>query len=154
MENKPVVNERGKRYSSTLPLYIGLTLYATFTHADNRPAPKPHFAALTIQPQPAKLAPAVVQAISTAGSGSGTSRPRISLVPVSRSHRMSSIGGGNGYQAFGMNGPKRGQGVNEKIAELEGRGSGNLGFAMTEKDIDERVLSLSPTVMGSSTKWL
>lgn len=59
---------------------------------------------------------------------------------------MSSIGGGNGYQAFGMNGPKRGLGVNEKISELEGKGSGNLGFAMTEKDIDERVcycLSLS-----------
>ena len=99
--------------------------------------PKPHFAALAIQPPPAKLAPAVVQAISTAGSGSGPSRPRASLVPVSRSHRMSSLGGGgNGYQAFGINsGLKRGLGVNDKIVESEG----SRGFAMTEKDIDERV---------------
>ena len=101
--------------------------------------PKPHFAALPIQPPPARLAPAVVQAISTAGSGSGPSRTRTSLVPVSRSRRMSSLGGGNGYQAFGINGPRRGLGVNDKIVESEGNQSGNLGFAMTEKDIDERV---------------
>ena len=49
---------------------------------------------------------------------------------------MSSFGGGNGYQAFGINGPRRGLGVN---AESEGNRSGNLGFAMSEKDIDERV---------------
>jgi kinesin family member 22 len=67
-----------------------------YAATDNRPVPKPHYAALAIQPPPASLAPAVVQAISTAGSGSGLSH---SLVPVSRSHRMSSLGGGNGYQA-------------------------------------------------------
>ena len=99
--------------------------------------PKPHFAALPIQPPPARLAPAVVQAISTAGSGS--SRPRTSLVPVSRSHRLSSLGSGNGYQAFGIHGPRRGLGLNDKIMESEGSRSGNPGFAMTEKDIDERV---------------
>ena len=101
--------------------------------------PKPHFAALPIQPPPARLAPAVVQAICTAGSGSGPSRPRSSLVPMSRSHRMSSLGSGNGYQAFGINGPRRGSGVNDKMVKSEGGRSGNLGFAMTEKDIDERV---------------
>jgi kinesin family protein 22 len=101
--------------------------------------PRPHFAALPIQPPPARLAPAVVQAISTAGSGSGPSHPRPSLVPVSRSHRMSSLGGGNAYQAFGINGPRRGLGVNDKIVESEGSRSGSLGFAMTEKDIDDRV---------------
>ena len=54
---------------------------------------------------------------------------------------MSSLGGGNGYQAFGINRPKRGSGVivNDRILESEGNRSGNLGFAMTEKDIDERV---------------
>ncbi|KAF8813107.1 kinesin-like protein [Phlegmacium glaucopus] len=114
VENRPVINER-----------------------DNRIVPKPHFAALPIQPPPARLAPAIVQAISTAGSG--TSRPRTSLVPVSRSHRMSSFGGGNGYQAFGVNGLRTGLGVNEKILESESNRSGNLGFAMTEKDIDERI---------------
>ena len=98
---------------------------------------------MPIQPPPAKLAPAVVQAISTAGSGSGPSHRRASLVPMSRSHRMSSLGGGNGYQAFGINGPRRTLGVNDKIVGSEGSRSGsrsgNLGFAMTEKDIDERV---------------
>ena len=48
---------------------------------------------------------------------------------------MSSLGVGNGYQAFGVNGPSRGLGVNGKIFES----SGNPRFAMTEKDIDERV---------------
>ena len=52
---------------------------------------------------------------------------------------MSSLGGGNGYQALGINGPRRGLGANDKIVESEGSQSGNLGFAMTEKDIDERV---------------
>jgi kinesin family member 22 len=136
VENKPVVNERGKCTHQRLPSFI--SAHILYAATDNRPAPKPHFAALAIQPPPAKLAPAVVQAISTAGSGSGPSRPRISLVPVSRSHRMSSLGGGgNGYQAFGINGPRRGLGVNDKIVESEG--SSSRGFAMTEKDIDERV---------------
>lgn len=106
------------------------------THADNRPVPKPQFVALSIQPPPARLAPAIVQTISTAGSGSGANR-RTSLVPVSRSHRMSSFGG-NVHQAFGVNGPRRTLGVNEKILEEDNR-SGNLGFAMSEKEIDERV---------------
>ena len=127
------------------PLFIALSI-----HADNRPVPKSHFATLPIQPPPTKLAPAILQAISTAGSGSGVSRPRTSLVPVSRSHRMSSLGGGNGYQAFSVNGLRRGLGVNDKVLESEGNRSGNLGFAMTEKDIDERVcfyFQLSSTLL-------
>jgi len=48
---------------------------------------------------------------------------------------MSSLGGGNGYQAFGVNGPRRGLGVNDRIFES----SGNPRFAMTEQDIDERI---------------
>jgi hypothetical protein len=52
---------------------------------------------------------------------------------------MSSLGGGNGYQAFSVNGLRRGLVVNDKVLEPEGNRSGNLGFAMTEKDIDERV---------------
>ena len=55
---------------------------------------------------------------------------------------MSSLGGGSGYQAFGINGinaPRRGLGVNDKTVESEDSRSGDLGFAMTEKDIDERV---------------
>jgi hypothetical protein len=49
-------------------------LYAVFTHAENRPAPKPHVVALPIQPAPARLAAAVVQGICTAGLGSGQGR--------------------------------------------------------------------------------
>ncbi|KDR80423.1 hypothetical protein GALMADRAFT_242858, partial [Galerina marginata CBS 339.88] len=118
VENRPVVNER-----------------------DNRPAPKPHFAAASIQPPAAKPAPAIVQAISTAGSGSGTSRARHSLVPVSKAHRMSSIGGGNGYQPFGlttMAPGRRPPGINE-IQDMESNRSGSLGFGMSEKEIDERI---------------
>ena len=52
---------------------------------------------------------------------------------------MSSLGGGNGYQALGISIPRRGLGQNDKILESEGSRPGNPGFAMTEKDIDERV---------------
>jgi len=133
-----------------------LTLHAVFTHTVNRPAPKPHFAALP-QPPPARLAPAVEQAIPTAGSGSGSgaSRPRTSLVPVSKSHRMSSFEGRNGCQAFGVNGQRRVPGVNEKILESESNRSGNLGFAIvTEKDIDERVCCSLLGRFGPSTDAL
>ncbi|KIM37196.1 hypothetical protein M413DRAFT_279239 [Hebeloma cylindrosporum] len=118
VENRPVVNER-----------------------DNRPASKPHFAAVSIQPAAGKPAPAVVQAISTTGSGIGSGRVgRPSLVPVSRSHRMSSFGSaGNGYQPFTFPQARKGAPMNEKIQESESDRSGNLGFGMTEKEIDERI---------------
>ncbi|KJA21430.1 hypothetical protein HYPSUDRAFT_42080 [Hypholoma sublateritium FD-334 SS-4] len=121
VENRPVVNER-----------------------DNRPAPKPHFAAAAIQPPAAKPAPAILQAISTTGaSGSGDRRARPSLVPVSRSHRMSSVGGQGVYQPFGLpagGGPSRkAMGMSEKIAEGDSDGSASLGFGMTEKEIDDRI---------------
>ncbi|PPQ86673.1 hypothetical protein CVT25_006748 [Psilocybe cyanescens] len=123
VENRPVVNER-----------------------DNRPVPKPHFAAVSIQPPASKPAPAIVQAISTAGAGSsaGTKRARPSLVPMSRSHRTSSIGGGNGYQSFGLAGAAAGRrqtGMFEKIREEDHSydRSGSVGIGMTEKEIDERI---------------
>ncbi|KAF8961771.1 kinesin-like protein, partial [Flammula alnicola] len=119
VENRPVVNER-----------------------DNRPGPKPHFAAVSIQPAAGKPAPAIVQAISTAGSRSGGGRARPSLVPMPRSHRLSSIGGGSGYQPFGLPGAapsRRTMGMNEKIQESDDDRSASLGFGMTEKEIDERI---------------
>ncbi|RDB30648.1 Kinesin-like protein KIF22 [Hypsizygus marmoreus] len=121
VENKPVINER-----------------------DNRPAPKPHFAALAMQPPAPKPAPAIVQAISTSGSSSsvGPIRSRSSLVPVSRVPRVSSYGaGGNGYQPFALPGGAAGRRVfNEKIKEEDsGDRSGSLGLGMTEKEIDERI---------------
>jgi len=107
--------------------------------SDNRPVPKPHFAAVSIQPAAGKPAPPVVQAISTAGSGPGrVGRP--SLVPVPRSHRLSSFGSaGNGYQHFSLPQARKDALLNEKILESESDRSGNLGFGMTEKEIDERV---------------
>ncbi|KAF8903894.1 kinesin-like protein [Gymnopilus junonius] len=118
VENRPVVNER-----------------------DNRPAPRPHFAAVSIQPPAAKPAPAIIQAISTAESSSGPSRARPSMVPISRSQRMSSIGSGNLYQPFGLlsGAGRRPSAIPEKIQESEGDRSGSLGFGMTEKEIDERI---------------
>ncbi|KAF9553564.1 kinesin-domain-containing protein [Agrocybe pediades] len=119
IENKPVVNER-----------------------DNRPVAKPHFAAVSIQPPAGKPAPAIVQAISTVGSGSGTARGRASLVPVSRPRRISSIGGPNAYQPFGLPiaaSSRRLPSISEKVQESESDRSGSLGIGLTEKEIDERI---------------
>ncbi|KAG5651643.1 hypothetical protein H0H81_007953 [Sphagnurus paluster] len=112
VENKPVIHER-----------------------DNRPAPKPHFAALAIQPPAAKPAPTVLQTISTAGSGTGAgpTRSRTSLAPVSRVPRASITGN---YQPFAL--PRKG--LSEKIKEEEvSDRSGSTGFGLTEKEIDERI---------------
>ncbi|KAG6853357.1 hypothetical protein C0991_005031 [Blastosporella zonata] len=114
VENKPVINER-----------------------DNRPVPKPHFAAVAIQPPAGRPAPAIIQAISTAGSSSGPApgRSRQSLVPVSRVPRASISGG---YQSFTMHGARRG--FVEKIREEdESDRSGSMGMGLTEKEIDERI---------------
>ncbi|KAF5310938.1 hypothetical protein D9619_008254 [Psilocybe cf. subviscida] len=126
VENRPVVNER-----------------------DNRPAPKPHFAAVALQPPPAKPAPAILQAISTTAAAAagttgsmGRARGRSSMVPVSRT-RKSSIGGASGFQPFGLPNvgtSRRNMLMNEKIEEeYENDRSGSLGFGMTEKEIDERI---------------
>lgn len=117
-------------------------LYNCFFPTDNRPAPKPHFAAVALQPPPAKPAPAILQAISTtAGTGSmGRSRGRSSMVPVSRT-RKSSIGGASGFQPFGLPNvgtSRRNMFMNEKIEE-ESENDRSGGFGMTEKEIDERV---------------
>lgn len=79
--------------------------------------PRPHFAPLPIQPLPA--------IVSTAGRP-GVESPSGSCV---KSHRMSSLGGGNRYLAFGIN-------VNDRIVESE---TSRSGFAMTERNTDERV---------------
>jgi hypothetical protein len=59
---------------------------------------------------------------------------------------MSSFGGaGNGYQPFTF--PQlKGAPLNEKVQESDSDRSGNLGFGMTEKEIDDRVrvYSLAP----------
>ncbi|KAF8623194.1 hypothetical protein AX17_007517 [Amanita inopinata Kibby_2008] len=122
VENKPVVNER-----------------------DNRPQPKPHFAAVTVQPPPLKAATAIMQAAATAGKPTAVpARGRPSLVPVSRMPRASAIGTVNGYQPFAVNGNngslnKRGGSrlPGEKVDESDN--SGSVGFMLTEKEIDERI---------------
>lgn len=115
---------------------------------DNRPVPKPHFAAVsTIQPPAPKPAPAVLQAISTTGSSSGRSRSRPSLVPGSRLRRPS-IGGANVYQSFAIpsNGSRRATNLfDEKIPEGDEDRSGNLGLGLSDKDINDRVSSYFAT---------
>ncbi|KAG6896724.1 hypothetical protein C0992_006491 [Termitomyces sp. T32_za158] len=118
VENKPIINER-----------------------DNRPVPKAHFAAITMHPPPAKPAPAIIQAISTAGSGSGAGRlrSRQSLVPVSKVPRASISGG---YQPFVLHGSKKGlPSFVDKIKEEEDSSdrSGSFGLGLTEKEIDDRI---------------
>ena len=50
-------------------LFLLLMELTSLTRPDNRPQPKPHFAA--VQPAPPKLAPAVLQAIPVHATGSG-----------------------------------------------------------------------------------
>jgi len=112
--------------------------------------PKPHFAAVAIQPPALKPAPAIVQSISTegisgamtAGAGaSGLTRSRYSLVPVSKVSRVSVV---YGYQPFALPGGGRRvaserEREREKIRESDEDRSGSLGMGLTEKEIDERV---------------
>ncbi|KAG6810212.1 hypothetical protein H0H92_012858 [Tricholoma furcatifolium] len=130
IENKPVINER-----------------------DNRPVPKPHFAAVAIQPPPGKPAPAILQPISTAGStaGSGSSvapgpgpgagpgprKSRKSMVPVARMSRPSIAGG---YQPFTFPGAAGRKTFVERIQEEEySDRSSSMTLGLTEKEIDERI---------------
>ncbi|KAF5356926.1 hypothetical protein D9756_006391 [Leucocoprinus leucothites] len=134
VENKPVINER-----------------------DNRPVPKPHFAA----PPAPKLAPTVLQTITTAGSSSsgrlsmGTAataagKARASLAPNpnaprSRVPRVSNVGmGGTVYQRFAVPGgpPGGGRRSLESVDEKAAMG-GFGGLGLTEQDIEEKVRFLS-----------
>ncbi|KAG6900381.1 hypothetical protein C0993_011731 [Termitomyces sp. T159_Od127] len=105
-----------------------------------KPVPKVHFSAITTHPPPAKPAPALIQAISTAGSSSGAGplRSRQSLVPVSRVPRASIAGG---YQPFALPGSKKGlPSFVEKIKEEDSSDrSGSFGLGLTEKEIDDRI---------------
>jgi kinesin family protein 22 len=142
IENKPVVNERGRASYSNSSHDIGVSK----TPPDNLPVPKPHFAAVAIQPPPPKPAPAIVHSITTSegiGSGgmmlapAGLMRSRHSLLPVFREPRVSMAGG---YQPFALpGGRRRGFGDKEKIRESDEDRSGSFGIGLTEKEIDERV---------------
>ena len=105
--------------------------------ADNRPVPKPHFAAVPLQV--AKPAAAILQTISTMGANKGVgSRARRSLVPVGMSHRASIVPSANGYQPFAIpNATGRYSVVPNERDEGNRSGSANVG--LTEKEIDDRV---------------
>lgn len=105
--------------------------------ADNRPVPKPHFAAVPLQP--AKPAAAMLPTISTTGANKGVgSRARRSLVPVGMSHRASIVPSANGYQPFALPAATGRYSVvpNERD---EGNRSGSANVGLTEKEIDDRV---------------
>lgn len=149
IENKPVVNERGVFAPINLPERKFKEAPTFFV--DNRPAPKPHFAAVAIQPPAPKPAPAIVQSICTEGTGSGAptvaasglTRSRYSLVPVPKLPRVSVA---YGYQPFALPGGGRRIALDkekEKIRESDGDRSGSIGVGLTEKEIDERVGSSS-----------
>ena len=144
IENKPVVNEHG---ISSFPINLPSNAFCP----DNRPVPKPHFAAVAIQPAAPKPAPAIVQSIYTEGTGSGASitgapalsRSRHSMVPIPKVPRASGV---YGYQPFSLLGGGRRPKEMEKVRESDGDQSGTLGIGLTEKEIDERV---SPKFTGS-----
>lgn len=124
---------------SVVSFFNGVS-YIVLIIIDNRPALKPRFSALPVQLPIPKPAAAVVQSITTTGSNSGASRPRSSLVPVAKGHRMSSTGIGIGYQPLAL--PVNNLPVirSDKVGESDR--SGNAGFGLTEKEIDERVCLL------------
>ena len=115
------------------------------TRPDNRPQPKPRFAAVSAQPPQAKAATHILP-LATAGNPTvGPGRGRPSLVPVSRVPRASSIGIANSYQPFTLNhgaAVRNRRGVSrqpsDRIVE-ESDNSGSIGLMLTEKEIDERV---------------
>lgn len=116
---------------------------------DNRPQPKPHFAAVSAPAQ--KLAPAVLQ-LSGSGSGSSSSRSnsaRPSLVPnpgvrpraASRVPRVSAFSGaGMGFQPFAL--PR------------SATARASIGGVLSEKDIDERVGSVHYEMIKDDLTWL
>ncbi|KAJ3566458.1 hypothetical protein NP233_g6991 [Leucocoprinus birnbaumii] len=130
VENKPVINER-----------------------DNRPVPKPHFAA----PPAPKPAATILQPITTAGSSSSSSstavaaagKARASLcpnpnAPRSRVPRVSNVGvGGTVYQRFAIPGGLSGSGRRslENIDEKSAMG-GLGGLGLTEKEIEEKIMKV------------
>jgi kinesin family member 22 len=148
VENKPVIHEKGPYYA-----YIIVFVTNADEMVDVRPPPKPHFAAH--QPAAPKLAPAVLQPISAAGSsrlsfsyapnvhaprpprvggprsslvGPGARRSSIGVKPrPSRVPRLS-VSGMAGFQPFAL--PKVGEGSGSSLAGL------------SEKEIDERVRDL------------
>ncbi|PFH48968.1 hypothetical protein AMATHDRAFT_5329 [Amanita thiersii Skay4041] len=117
VENKPVVNER-----------------------DNRPQPKPHFAAVATQPAPLKPAAIALPQASTSNNPlTIPSKPRASRVP-----RASCVGTANTFQSFSLNGNgsslnrRRGTRLqNERVEESDN--STSMGIMLTEKEIDERI---------------
>lgn len=111
---------------------------------DNRPQPKPHFAAVVTQPPPAKLASHILPLVTAGNPTVARARGRPSLVPVSRVPRASSVGLANSYQPFTLN---HGAGARQRHVsrqpidriEEESDNSGSIGLMLTEKEIDERV---------------
>ncbi|KAI0761109.1 P-loop containing nucleoside triphosphate hydrolase protein [Irpex lacteus] len=120
IENKPVVNER-----------------------DNRPPPKPHFAA--VQQAPPKLAPAVLPNISfhsSSSSGSGAGRPSLAP-PISRptssgSSRVPrpSIAGFGSSSASRLSQVMAPPAVPQPQLKVQPQKS---TLALTDKEIDERI---------------
>lgn len=133
IENRPIINERGRlitRFSLTELKHL----------IDNRHALMPHFSTDAVQLPMSKLSAAIVQSITTNGSHSGASRTRSSLVPIARGHRMSSTGVGIGYQPLALPAIKNLPAIHDK--ENESDRTGNTGFGLTEKEIDERASNL------------
>ncbi|KAK0454144.1 kinesin-like protein [Desarmillaria tabescens] len=108
VENKPVVNER-----------------------DSRPAPKPHFAALTTQHTVPKLAQIAVPAPAppARASGSQVPRSRTSLLPKPRASTFGSAS----FQPFTVS-----SGSQDRIS-AEGDRSASMGLGLTDKEIDEKI---------------
>lgn len=116
-----MVNERGEQQPYCRHQYNSRCT------TDNRPAPKPHFAAL--QQAPPKLAAAVLPVASGSSSGSG----RTSLAPVSRP--SSSTGSRVPRPSVG------GFGGANRLSQLlqPPAPSQPKTYMLTDKEIDERV---------------
>ncbi|KAF8634231.1 hypothetical protein AX15_000994 [Amanita polypyramis BW_CC] len=121
VENKPVVNER-----------------------DNRPQPKPHFAAVAAPPPQAKLATSLLPPATTGNPTVALARARPSIAPNSRVPRASSFGVANGHLPFSLNQGtgslgRRGRSRKPSDRVEEADNPGSIGLMLTEKEIDERI---------------
>jgi kinesin family protein 22 len=112
-----------------------------FDRSDTQAQPKPHFAA--IHPPPPRLAPAVLQPISTSASA----RPRPSLIPNPRSSllpnaiRLRAQTKGGRVSAFSGAAMGFSASTSGRRRSSAGGAAVNVLHAatMTEKEIDERV---------------
>lgn len=135
VENKLLINEKGMQH-----LYY-LVESSDHEYLENRPQPKPHFAA--VQSAAAHLAPANIRGTRASLAGRPSMAPRQSaagfqpLRNLNKAGRPSVLGaiGNKGFQRFAL--PQGRESLGSSSGDRSGESSGH-GFEF-DKDMEERV---------------